>query len=173
MENVNDDSDRIMPYGAFKYQYRYVESKRTNNVKRTDLKRNVTNELTNYTSTTQSYQLTLNVSQSWTINSGVTGKYKDAVTTALGGEWGKSYSKSESLHINIEPGKTVQVQFVPIMDKSVGVSQKYYIPRGGMSSKPIIEKSVSVTTYNPKYTTCKIGPFTMKSVYGAYIWIEK
>lgn len=42
-----------------------------------------------------------------------------------------------------------------------------------MSSKPIIEKSVSVTTYNPKYTTCKIGPFTMKSVYGAYIWIEK
>ena len=65
------------------------------------------------------------------------------------------------------------MQFVPIMDKSVGVSQKYYIPRGGMSSKPIIEKSVSVTTYNPKYTTCKIGPFTMKSVYGAYIWIEK
>lgn len=173
MENVNDNSNRIMPYGAFKYQYRYVESKRTNNVKRTDLKRNVTNELTNYTSTTQSYQLTLNVSQSWTINSEVTGKYKDAVTTALGGEWGKSYSKSESLHINIEPGKIVQVQFVPIMDKSVGVSQKYYIPRGGMSSKPIIEKSVSVTTYNPKYTTCKIGPFTMKSVYGAYIWIEK
>ena len=67
IENVNDDSNRIMPYGAFKYQYRYVESKRTNNVKRTDLKRNVTNELTNYTSTTQSYQLTLNVSQSWTV----------------------------------------------------------------------------------------------------------
>lgn len=121
----------------------------------------------------QTYDLRLSASQAWSINPEISGKYKEAVTLKLGGSWGKSYSKDETLHVNIAPGKTVQVQFVPIMDKSTGKAQKYYIPRGGVSTKPIIEKSLAVTTYNPKYTTCKVGPFNLKSIYGAYIWVEK
>ena len=62
--------------------------------------------------------------------------------------------------------------FVPIMDKSVGKAQKYYIPRGG-TNKTYRRKKYNVTTYNPKFLTSKIGPFTIKSVYGAYIWREK
>lgn len=177
-ENINsksntDSEEKAISRGAFHYRYRYIESEHKKDVKRNDLKTNVTNELTNETSLTQSYDLNLKVSQSWTINSEVTGRYKKAVTAALGGSWGKSYSKSETLHVNIAPGETVQVQFIPIMDKSVGESQKYFIPRGPGHKEPYIEKSVKVTTYSPKYTRCKVGPFSFKTVYGAYVWKSK
>lgn len=173
IHSISKEDHSVTLDGMFTYKYRYVESKHTNDVARTDLKKNITNKLTNQSSVEQSYDLRLSVSQSWTINGSVTGKYKDAVTGQLGGNWGKSYSKDETLHVKIAPGKTVQVQFVPIMDKSVGEAQKYYIPRGGLYKNPIIEKRVAVTTYNPKFTTCKVGIFNMKTVYGAYIWVEK
>lgn len=165
--------DEIETRGPFHYKYRYLESKRTNDVERTELEKTVTNKLRNTSSTQQTYTLNLSVSQSWTISPSVTGNYEDAVKATLGGSWGKSYSKSESLSVNVKPKKTVWVTFVPIMDKSVGKAQKYYIPRGGVSKDPIVEKSYDVTTYNPKYLTSKIGPFTMKSVYGVYVWHEQ
>lgn len=170
---VMEDKDEVETRGSFRYKYRYLESKHTNNVERTELEKTVTNKLKNTTSTQQTYTLNLSVSQSWSISSSVTGKYKDAVKATLGSSWGKTYSKSESLSVKVKQGKTVWVTFIPIMDKSVGKAQKYYIPRGGISDKPIVEKSYNVITYNPKYLTSKIGIFTMKSVYGVYVWHEQ
>lgn len=167
-----DNEDEVQARGSFHYKYRYVESKHTKNVRRTGLERSVTNELTNFSSTTQGYKMQLSVSQSWTVSPSVPKEYKNAIISALG-SWGNSYSKNETFDVKIKPKKTVWVTFVPIMDKSVGKAQKYYIPRGGTNKKPIVEKNYNVTTYNPKFLTSKIGPFTIKSVYGAYIWHEK
>ena len=167
-----DNEDEVQARGSFHYKYRYVESKHTKNVRRTGLERSVTNELTNFSSTTQGYKMQLSVSQSWTLSPSVPKEYKNAIISALG-SWGNSYSKNETFDVKIKPKKTVWVTFVPIMDKSVGKAQKYYIPRGGTNKKPIVEKNYNVTTYNPKFLTSKIGPFTIKSVYGAYIWREK
>ena len=167
-----DNEDEVQARGSFHYKYRYVESKHTKNVRRTGLEKSVTNELTNFSSTTQGYKMQLSVSQSWTVSPSVPKEYKNAIISALG-SWGNSYSKNETFDVKIKPKKTVWVTFVPIMDKSVGKAQKYYIPRGGTNKKPIVEKNYNVTTYNPKFLTSKIGPFTIKSVYGAYIWREK
>lgn len=167
-----DNEDEVQARGSFHYKYRYVESKHTKNVRRTGLERSVTNELTNFSSTTQGYKMQLSVSQSWTVSPSVPKEYKNAIISALG-SWGNSYSKNETFDVKIKPKKTVWITFVPIMDKSVGKAQKYYIPRGGTNKKPIVEKNYNVTTYNPKFLTSKIGPFTIKSVYGAYIWREK
>ena len=173
MQPIEDEEDEIETRGSFHYKYRYIESKRTKEVQRKNLERTVTNKLRNETSTKQSYTLSLSVSQSWTVSPSVTKNYKDAIKTTIGGSWGKTYSKDEVLTVNIKPHKTVWVTFIPLMDKSVGKVQKYYIPRGVTNKKPIVEKSYNVTTYNPKYLTSKIGPFTLKSVYGVYTWHEK
>ena len=111
-----DNEDEVQARGSFHYKYRYVESKHTKNVRRTGLERSVTNELTNFSSTTQGYKMQLS--------------------------WGNSYSKNETFDVKIKPKKTVWVTFVPIMDKSVGKAQKYYIPRGGTNKKPIVEKII-------------------------------
>lgn len=173
IQPIEDEENEIETRGSFHYKYRYVETKHTKNVERKSLERAVTNKLRNETSTKQSYVLNLSVSQAWTISPSVTGNYKDAIKTTLGSSWGKTYSKTESLSVSMKPHKTVWVTFIPTMDKSVGKVQKYYIPRGGTNKKPIVEKSYNVTTYNPKYLTSKMGPFTIKSVYGTYIWHEK
>ena len=115
----------------------------------------------------RSGQVTRSVSPS------VTGEYKKAIKAGISGSWGNTYSKSESFTVNVAPNKTVWVTFIPIMDKSQGKVQKYFIPRGGISKKPVIEKSYDIVTYNPKYLTSKMGPFTFKTVYGVYVWHEK
>lgn len=165
--------EEIETRGSFHYKYRYLESKHTDDVERTELEKTVTNKLKNTSSTEQSYGLELSVSQSWTVSPSVSGSYEDAIKAELGGSWGKTYTKSESFTVNIAPKKTLWVTFIPIMDKSEGKVQKYYIPRGGLSKDPIVEKSYNVVTYSPQYLTSKMGPFTFKSVYGVYVWHEE
>ena len=159
--------------GPFHYRYRYLESNFTPDVERTELEKTVTNKLRNSSSTDQSYQLSLNVSQSWSVSPSVSGEYKDAIKGQLGGSWGKSYSKNETFTVKIPSNKTLWVTFIPIMDKSEGQAQKYFIPRGGLSDKPFVEESHDVVTYNPQYLTTKMGPFTIKTVYGIYVWHEQ
>lgn len=171
--NLVPVEEGIEPHGAFHYQYRYVESKHTYDVKRADLERNVTNKLINNSSVAQKYTFSFDVSQGWTCSPSVSFEYKKAIKTELGGSWGKTYSKSESLEVTIPAGKTSWVSFVPIMDKSEGQAQKYYIPRGGLTKDPIVEESYDVVTYNPQYLRCKVGAFTFETVYGYYIWHEE
>lgn len=59
------------------------------------MERSVTNELTNFSSTTQGYKMQLSVSQSWTVSPFVPKEYKNAIISALG-SWGNSYSKNET-----------------------------------------------------------------------------
>ena len=136
-----DNEDEVQARGSFHYKYRYVESKHTKNVRRTGLEKSVTNELTNFSSTTQGYKMQLSVSQSWTVSPSVPKEYKNAIISALG-SWGNSYSKNETFDVKIKPKKTVWVTFVPIMDKSVGKAQKYYIPRGGTNKKTYRRKKI-------------------------------
>ena len=51
------------------------------------MERSVTNELTNFSSTTQGYKMQLSVSQSWTVSPSVPKEYKNAIISALG-SWG-------------------------------------------------------------------------------------
>lgn len=162
----------IATRGPFHYRYRYLESKHTSDVERTELEKEVTNKLRNTSSTEQSYTLSLSVSQSWSVSPSVSSQYKDAIKATLGASWGKTYSKDETFTVNVAPHKTVWVTFIPIMDRSEGTVQKYFIPRGGLSKDPVIEKSYDIVTYNPQYLTSKMGPFTFKSVYGVYVWHE-
>ena len=57
------------------------------------MERSVTNELTNFSSTTQGYKMQLSVSQSWTVSPFVPKEYKNAIISALG-SWGKGVSQS-------------------------------------------------------------------------------
>ena len=82
-----DNEDEVQARGSFHYKYRYVESKHTKNVRRTGLEKSVTNELTNFSSTTQGYKMQLSVSQSWTVSPSVPKEYKNAIISALG-SWG-------------------------------------------------------------------------------------
>lgn len=95
----------------FYYKYRYVESKHTKNVRRTGLERSVTNELTNFSSTTQGYKMQLSVSQSWTVSPFVPKEYKNAIISALG-SWGNSYSKNETFDVKIKPKKSVYGAYI-------------------------------------------------------------
>lgn len=159
--------------GPFSYKYRYVEDKHEKEVRREDLKRIITNKLENRSSIKQSYSLSFKVSQGFEINSSISGKYKDAVLSYLGSSWNKSYEKSETFNVDIPPHKRVWIEFVPIMEKSTGKAQKYYkIRSSGTPGRTIIENSIDVTTYSPKYTECKVGNKYIKTVYGAYIWQE-
>jgi len=55
----------------------------------------------------QSYDLRLSVSQSWSISPQVSTEFEKAVKLQLGGSWGKTYTRDETLHVNIAPHKTV------------------------------------------------------------------
>lgn len=159
--------------GPFHYKYRYIESKHTRDIERGDLEKIVSNKLRNNSSVEQEYKLDLSVSQSWSISPSLSAEFKNAVKAGVSGSWGNSYSKSESFTTKIAPGKTLWISFIPIMDKSEGTVEKYYIPRGGINKNPIVVEKHKVVSYNPQYTTCKMGPFTFKSVYGTYVWNEK
>lgn len=104
--------------GSFYYKYRYLESKHTNNVERTELERIVTNKLRNISSDKQSYALNLDVSQSWSVSPSVSGSFKDTIKVTLGGSCGNECHKIEYFTVNVVPNKTVWVTFIPIMDKS-------------------------------------------------------
>ena len=164
--------DKPSLLGMFSYKYRYIENRHIAEVKRFDQAKYVTNRLRNDTSINQRYTLTMYVSQSWDINSEVTGKYKEAVTLKLGGRWGKSYSISETLWADIPPHKTVQVKFIPIMEMSQGVAERYYVTRGPWK-RTVVDRRVNVTTYNPIYRMCQVGKNKVKAVYGEYIWIQQ
>lgn len=106
-----DNEDEVQARGSFHYKYRYVESKHTKNVRRTGLERSVTNELTNFSSTTQGYKMQLSVSQSWTVSPSVPKEYKNAIISALG-SWGNSYSKNETFDVKIKPKKSVYGAYI-------------------------------------------------------------
>lgn len=159
--------------GPFHYKYRYIESKHTTNVRRTDLERAVTNELENNTSRDQSYKMTISVSQSWTVSPSLSSQYKNAITATLGASWGETYETNEEISVTIPSHKTCWMTFIPIMDKSEGQAQKYFIPRGPFSDTPFVEESYDVVTYAPKYLNIQVGSKTTQGVFGAYIWHEK
>lgn len=106
-----DNEDEVQARGSFHYKYRYVESKHTKNVRRTGLEKSVTNELTNFSSTTQGYKMQLSVSQSWTVSPFVPKEYKNAIISALG-SWGNSYSKNETFDVKIKPKKSVYGAYI-------------------------------------------------------------
>lgn len=61
-------TDRAIMRGPFSYKYRYIETSHANDVKRMDLKRNVSSKMTNSTSLQQTFDLKFSVSQSWSIS---------------------------------------------------------------------------------------------------------
>ena len=75
------------------------------------MERSVTNELTNFSSTTQGYKMQLSVSQSWTVSPFVPKEYKNAIISALG-SWGNSYSKNETFDVKIKPKKSVYGAYI-------------------------------------------------------------
>lgn len=71
LRSISSDCKDGVLRGPFHYQYRYLESRHTYDVERTELERTVTNKLRNTSSTEQTYTLELNVSQAWTISPSV------------------------------------------------------------------------------------------------------
>lgn len=167
LENI--DEAQMQFINPYYYKYRYIESYRNYNMERKDLERVVTDKFRNNTSVMQNYILNLSVSQTWTVSPYVGLEYQNAIKAGIGASWGKSYSKSQSLNVNVPPGKTVWVTFIPIMDRSVGRVEKYYVT-GGLYKYPVVVNRQHVVTYNPKYTYVNINGRNLYSVYGVYIF---
>lgn len=173
-DQPSDKINYLMSGGAFHYKYRYLEENHINDYYRNDLKRPVTNVLHNGSSVEQMYTLNVSVSESWSISPVLSYEMKNAVLDKLGSSWGKNYSRNESFSIKVPSKKTLWVDFIPIMERSSGKVEKYFVPRRGIGAGQVfVVDSQSVVTYSPKYLETQMGPFKFKSVYGMYIWHEQ
>jgi len=154
--------------GSVKYGHYYVE---TSNGKSNGSTVRVMPYAKSTTSTTQAMDVSLSASSSWSINSSITGKWKDAVTASPGSSWTKTYSASITVRLSVAPRKTGWVESTPSMQYSIGCVERKFWDR--THRKWIILSAKSVTAYSPLQITASFGGKTFKSPDGTYIFKEK
>lgn len=130
------------------YYYTYEQRGYNENAHRPSLKQRITQQWKNSSSITQSHTFSYSSSSEWSINLDVSGKFKEAVTVALGGSWTNKYSASDSVTMNVPAGKTMYMTYYPIMKNSWGYSQKWM--KGRYSAPDTKMEEVWVDTYSPK-----------------------
>lgn len=162
------DDNMIQPLGMFTYKYRFIKSSSGTKYGKT---RRITEYLKNQTSTLQSKSVTGSTSVAWTIDTNLTGKYKDAFEGSVGIGWQKSSSFSQTLIVNVPAKKRVWLEFQPAIRYVKGEVQKYYVTRGPRKTT-VIESRKAVYSTSPKTITMTLGGKTFKAPDGAYIWKE-
>lgn len=162
------EKSKVTP-NTVSYYYVYDQRGYNENAHRPSLKKRITEIWKNSSSITQSHSFSYTSSAAWSINADVTGKFKDAVTSKLGGSWTNSTGATDSVTMNVAPGKTMYMTFYPIMKNSWGYSQKWM--RGRYSFPDTKMEEVWVDTYSPKSV---YNPKLKKNVPdGVYEWVEE
>lgn len=135
--------------------------------------RRISNPLENYSSQTQQMQISVSSSTNWTINTSLSGKFKEVFEAQVRGSWSKNSSFSQSITANVEPYKRLWIEFRPLIRCVYGKSQKYFIPRGPFANKgPVIVESKSVYSTSPRSVYITLGNQRFIATDGAYVWKE-
>lgn len=161
--------DEIEPCGPFHYRYRFV--KESSGVKYGPQRR-ISNPLENYSSETQQMQITASSRTDWTINTSLSGKFKEVFEAQVGGSWSKNSSFSQTITANVGPYKRMWIEFRPIIRYVSGKSQKYFIPRGPVPKRPIVVESKSVYSTSPRSVYVTLGNQRFMATDGVYVWKE-
>jgi hypothetical protein len=154
--------------GMFTYKYRFVQS--TSGTKWGESKR-ISTYAGNGTSVQQSKSLNASTSISWSINTELSGSYKDAFSASVGSSWDNTSSFSEQFDINVAPKKRVWLEFKPKLKYVTGEVQKYYTTRGPIATT-VIEERKSVSSTSPTKVKMTLAGKTFYCPDGAYVWKE-
>ena len=60
-------------------------------------------------------QITVSSSTVWTINTSLSGKFKEVFEAQVGGSWSKNSSFSQSITANVGPYKRLWIEFSPLI----------------------------------------------------------
>jgi len=152
----------------FTYKYRFITN--SHGVVWGDSTR-ISTYAANATSTQQSKTLSASTNISWTINTTLTGNYKDVFNGAVGANWQNSSGFSETFIVNVAPQKRVWLEFKPKLKYIDGEAQKYFITRGPNKIE-VIEESKHVYSTSPVTVNMIIANKKISCPDGAYIWKE-
>ena len=68
--------------------------------------------------------------------------------------------------------KKLWLEFKPLLRYVSGKSQKYFIPRGPGSKRPVVVESKNVYSTSPKSISMTLGDKTFTATDGVYVWKE-
>jgi hypothetical protein len=164
-----DVDPEIEPYGPFHYRYRFIKES-SGQIYGTS--KRISNYLENSTSERQNLSTSVRSSTTWTINTALTGGFKDAFNLSVGGSWSTNSSFSQTITMNVGPNKKMWLEFRPLIRYVSGKAQKYYIPRGPITKRAIVVESKSVYSTSPETVYMKLGGKSFMATDGAYVWRE-
>lgn len=159
----------IEPNGAFSYKYRFLPDE-NDGTKVYGSYSIISDPWGNATSVQQSATISFTATSSWSVNCTLTGKYKEVVEGAIGGDWGKEYTVETSHEQNVAPKKRVWLQYRPEYILHSGQAQKYYITRG--TGILIVETSKDVDIREAYMRNVTMNGKTYELPAGAYVWCE-
>lgn len=161
--------DEMEPTGPFTYKYRFIKESsgtRYGNSKR------ISNVLENRSSQTQKLQTSVSSSTSWSINTSLSGKFKQAFEATVGGTWANTSRFSQTITMSVGPNKKMWLEFKPLLRYVSGKSQKYFIPRGPVNKTPVVVESKYVYSTSPRSISMTLGNKTFTGTDGVYVWKE-
>lgn len=158
------------PYGPFHYRYRFkLKSRGT----RYGVQKRISNYLENRTTEKQQMTIGINATTSWSINASLTGKFKEVFNAAVGASWQDSSTISQTLVINVAPKSRVWMEFRPRLRYVSGRTEKYYIPRGPISKRPVVVESKAVYSTSPRTIIVQLDTGSFRGTDGAYVWKQR
>lgn len=160
--------DTVAPMGMFTYKYRFVK---TSSGTVYGKKERITNYLKNQTSVSQSMSISAYTQKTWSINTTLTGKYKDTFSAAAGAGWQNTSTLSMELNINVPSKRRVWLEFQPRYNYVRGEVQKYYVTRGP-KKVTVIQERKPVYSKSPKTINVTLGRKRSKGPDGIYTWKE-
>lgn len=118
-------------------------------------------------------QINISSRTDWSINTSLTGKFKEVFEAEVGGSWSKNSSFSQTITANVGPNKRLWIEFRPLIRYLSGKSQKYFIPRGPVPNKrPIVVESKSIYSTSPRNVYVTLGNRSFIATDGVYVWKE-
>lgn len=154
--------------GMFTYRYRFVQQ--MTGVTWGTSKR-ISTYVGNESSSKQSKKIHAATSVSWSINTTLSGRFRDVFVASVGGSWQHTSGFDETLTVNVMPKKRVWLEFKPRVKYIRGEAQKYYITRGSRQNTVITERR-NVSTTSPTMITMTLGDKRISVPDGSYIWKE-
>jgi hypothetical protein len=121
--NINDET--IEPDGMTDDWYRYDEDLSNVRVRRTDLRERITIKVENKTQIIQSYQVSGQKTQGYTLSASLTTPEFSAVVAGVSFTWHHSASFSETIVLNVSPNHRGWYEFDPAMNLSYGHVKRF------------------------------------------------
>lgn len=170
LENVIRNNEVYELLRSFSYKYRFVPGSNHGD-KFYGSYTIISDPMGNATSRDQTSMFSFTATSAWSVNCSLTGKYKEVVEAAIGGDWSKEYSATHVVNFTVAPKKRVWLQYKPEYINHSGSSQKYYTPR--YKDYPIIVESSQAVDIDEAYErTVTLAGEKLTLPAGVYVWCE-